>query len=421
MNPAMRQRVTIWCSICAGFGLYSWLVFFTTFRHPGTIGINYNTVGTDWMVYYLGARDFLGGEVSRVFDPMNFTEQVKTVFAPYLSGVLGFLPWLYPPHYLLYLLPFSGLSFHASYAVFLLVTFAGLIFAVLSYSPFSRTKRILLASLLLEPATSITVVLGQNAFMTTGLMVSGLRLVETRPVIAGILFGLMSYKPQLCLMFPLALLASRRWTVLLAAAVTICIVVGASIGLIGVGPWRQWIGLATAPPAGFVGNFMATNLYSGVSTFSDCLILGLPRTAASIIQLCQLTVAAACVVRTFARSTPLIQRLGVLLPATLLATPYLALYDLLPLAIAATWLAKQSSEEPRPDLLRFMIGIAGWIIPLLNPPLADAIGFATPVVALAVMLAFTFARSADLQEPKIEDRPERIAITQDHATRESAL
>ena len=59
------------------------------------------------------------------------------------------------------------------------------------------------------PATFINLFHGQNGFLNAALLGAALLALDRRPVVAGILFGLLSYKPHLGLLVPLALLAGR--------------------------------------------------------------------------------------------------------------------------------------------------------------------------------------------------------------------
>ena len=54
---------------------------------------------------------------------------------------------------------------------------------------------------------------GQNGFLTAALIGGTLYLMPVRPVLAGICLGLLSYKPQYGLLFPLVLIAASQWTV----------------------------------------------------------------------------------------------------------------------------------------------------------------------------------------------------------------
>ena len=68
---------------------------------------------------------------------------------------------------------------------------------------------------------------GQNGFLTAALIGGTLYLMPVRPVLAGICLGLLSYKPQYGLLFPLVLIAASQWTVFFTAAtVTLAMAVG---------------------------------------------------------------------------------------------------------------------------------------------------------------------------------------------------
>ena len=58
---------------------------------------------------------------------------------------------------------------------------------------------------------------GQNGFLTAALIGGTLYLMPVRPVLAGICLGLLSYKPQYGLLFPLVLIAASQWTVFFTA------------------------------------------------------------------------------------------------------------------------------------------------------------------------------------------------------------
>ena len=53
------------------------------------------------------------------------------------------------------------------------------------------------------------------------LFAGGLANLNTRPLVAGLLFGLLAYKPQFGVMIPLALAAGHYWRSFAAAAVTV--------------------------------------------------------------------------------------------------------------------------------------------------------------------------------------------------------
>src|SRR5690606_31716928 len=90
------------------------------------------------------------------------------------------------------------------------------------------------------PAVLWNTVVGQTGFLTAALLGAGAALVERRPALAGILFGLLTYKPQFGLLIPIALIAGRKWRVVIWAALTTAALTGLSLGLFGVSIWTDF-------------------------------------------------------------------------------------------------------------------------------------------------------------------------------------
>src|SRR3546814_4826722 len=112
-------------------------------------------------------------------------------------------------------------------------------YTLLPYTTLCRSTyaTILVVALLLAPASYINISGGQNGFLTGALLIGGLRLLGPKPILAGICFGLLTVKPQLGILLPFALLASRQWTAIVVASVTAALLVGASALLFG---WESW-------------------------------------------------------------------------------------------------------------------------------------------------------------------------------------
>src|SRR3546814_10633706 len=82
-----------------------------------------------------------------------------------------------------------------------------------------------------------------NGFLTAALLIGGLRLLGAKPIVAGILFGILTVKPQLGILLPFALLAARQWTAIAAAGVTTVLLVGSSVLLFVWESWQAYIDL----------------------------------------------------------------------------------------------------------------------------------------------------------------------------------
>ena len=71
------------------------------------------------------------------------------------------------------------------------------------------------------PAVFVNIGHGHNGFLTAALLGTALVALDRRPIVAGMLFGLMAYKPQFGVMIPLVLIATGRWRAFAAAAATV--------------------------------------------------------------------------------------------------------------------------------------------------------------------------------------------------------
>ena len=91
------------------------------------------------------------------------------------------------------------------------------------------------------PAALWNVTAGQNGFLTASLIGGTLALLERRPALAGICLGLLTYKPQFGLLFPIVLIADRRWLTLAVAAATAIGLAALSWLAFGSGPWQAFL------------------------------------------------------------------------------------------------------------------------------------------------------------------------------------
>jgi alpha-1,2-mannosyltransferase len=386
-----RQGLIILGAACVLFGLYGWAIFITTFGHDGMIGPRYNAPAADWMVFYSATQAWLGGDLSLIFDGQRLTDYQNAAFAGWLSGPIPFAPWIYPPHFLLLVLPFGLLPFAWSYAAFMAASLAALIGAVCwHFEPGKRRLQVI--SLLLCPATSVTLLTGQNAFLSGALLVGGFTALNRYPLLAGAMLGALSFKPSLWLMVPVALFAARQWRALAATVFSAGVLALASLAVFGFEPWRQWLEMMLSPSADY-RHWLDAGRSWGVSVYACATRLGAPAIAANLVQLGATLSAAAAVFSAFRQPLPPGRRLAVLLAAAILAAPHVSNYDLVLLAVAAGLLFRRAVEEPLP-VVEAIVLCAAWLLPLINPPRAMPLGVATPlVVALIIASAMKSARA----------------------------
>src|SRR3954468_7525010 len=228
--------VALACGVLFALAAPVYVLFFS--RHPGH----------DWMVYYSAARAYLDGNLPLAFDGDRLTAHMNLVFANWLSEPLTFHPWIYPPPFLLVLIPFGLLPFGTAYVLFLLITFICLLLALWQTVQFGWQRCLLVFAVLLSAPTAFTIGNGQNAFLSAALFVGGFGLLARYPTCAGALLGLLTYKPQLFLLVPVALVAARQWRALGGAALAAAGLALVSVAVLGIEPWRIWVEWIVNPP-----------------------------------------------------------------------------------------------------------------------------------------------------------------------------
>lgn len=302
-------------------------------------------------------------------------------------------PWLYPPSYLLLLLPFGYLSSGLGCAFFLLASSLALLAALWFYAGTHRVIHI--AALCLSPAAMINFYLGQNAFLSAALICGGAMMLKRRPLAAGVLFGLLSYKPQLALLVPIALLAARSWKTLASAAATSVLLIAVSAALFGVDAWRSWIEMAGG--ASDLSALATAGRLSGASVFACAILFGAAPPIATALQALAAVIAAGAVYISWRSQIPETLKLAVLLAATVFGAPHATGYDALLVAFAASLLFVHGMEHGfRPG--EAVIALLAWAYPLITPPVLHPLGRLAPAI-VAVTIIVVMIRGLRVLEP----------------------
>jgi hypothetical protein len=350
----------------------------------------------DFFANWSAAQLYRTGQTGRVYD-LAFLNAFPA-FDPRQPFLI--LPYTYPPTYLLLLWPLSLLTFPHAYAAWVLLTFALYAAALLPWIGRRAWPGALLL-LIVAPASVDCVVFGQNGFLTAAMITLGLRLARPRPLLAGLLLGLLAFKPQLGILLPVALASAGLWRTFAAAALTAGLMVGASIVLLGAPLWHDWFAMA----AGFSQDlrFHGQALYHLMPTLmANALLAGAPWPAAQAVQLVA-TAAAAAAVWTFFRSGPGGAAIAALQIGTLLATPFGFVYDMpiVTLAIAGLIL----SSPARIAVPEAVIGAAALLLPYLMAAKVTHLPLSTTILCLLLALAVRRVLLARERPPHPVARP----------------
>jgi len=291
-------------------------------------------------------------------------------------------PFPYPPTFLLMLTPFGALGLGAAFAAFMASSFALYLWAMAG----SRAR---LLAAILAPATTIALISGQSGFLSGGLMLGGLRLARGRPIMAGILFGLLTYKPQLGVLVPIALVAAGLWRVIASAAVTAIACAALSSLAFGREIWLTWL----RQLADYSGHFDPVD-HLMPTIEANARMLGLSPRLALLAQLAVAIPVAITVGRAF-RDGPSARASALLVIGTFLATPHAFNYDMPMTTAAAVWYF-----EERRATLRLYEALAAAAAAML-PFAMWALGHDGPPISWApLLLMFAFIARRDSKWPR---------------------
>ncbi|MGC2412384.1 MAG: glycosyltransferase family 87 protein [Stellaceae bacterium] len=377
------RQLVILAATCGSFGVMAWALWVWVFA---------GEPAQDWMVFYTAARAYFDGNLALIFDGEALTAALNQRFAGWLALPIHLHPWVYPPSFLLLFAPFGMLPPFLSLVVFLASGFIALLAAVSLYAGRGQPRWIVAFSLVLCPAVPFNVMTGQNAFFTSALLVGGFGLLTRYPVLGGGLLGILTFKPQLWLMVPIALVAARHWRALAGAGVSALAVALFSLALFGPEIWRVWFGLMTGGDAAYRA-WVTSGRLNGISVFACVAWLGAPLAIANLAQWAAIAISAAFVYRAYRRPHPGTLALAILLAATMLAAPHVSTSDAVLLALA-TSLFVTASGQVAPSPAQLMLAAAVWIIPLFNPPSVFRPGSFTPLLIL-MLLGAILARIGD--------------------------
>lgn len=271
--------------------------------------------------------------------------------------------FMYHPGMLLLLWPLAHLPYNTGYVLWIGVGLVACSIAVAG----SRESWPPALLVVVAPSTLWTMLCGQSSLLVAALIVGGMRLSPRHPLLAGFLIGLATYKPQLGILVPVALVAAKQWRTLAAAAATASCIVVASTLVFGASIWLAW--LHHLPSILAVRSEHRMDWASLLVTVTSNLAMaGVGRQATNLVQLLAAAGSTCCVWRCFRVWRPHRQDGNALLEvaalgaATFLATPFAFNYDL-PLFTASVLLFVEERRSTNGTfLLREMLAIVSALL-----------------------------------------------------------
>lgn len=349
----------------------------------GAYGYLSAPVGGDFINYWSGPA-IAAADPTLFFDLPRYHEAQQALLG---GETLVARNWSYPLHNLFFFAPFAALPYLP----------ALLLWSLLGAGLFLYTLRRVLPlrlrlALLVSPAALVTFAAGQNGFFTAALFLGAFLLLGKRPVLAGILLGILTLKPQLGLLWPLVLLALGAWRCIAAATLTALLLIGASFLVHGAGTWQQFFTFTGDTQWELLTAAFTPHLYQLMmpSLPVSLRILAIPAETALWLQGIVSFGVAAGVAVGFRRTADMSVRALLLTSGALLVTPYCFNYDMLAVSAALLW---RLQDQPLPlvrrtvYMLAYLVPALVYVLHLLALPLAFPIMAATFVLALREALS----------------------------------
>jgi hypothetical protein len=188
----------------------------------------------------------------------------------------------------------------------------------------------------------MNLIAGQNGYLSAILLAGGILALERRRLLAGILFGMLCYKPQLGVLLPFALAAGGYWRTFVSAALTVAAMVGLSVLLLGAGTWTAF---AHTAPYNHLLMEQGYGFWRRMPTpFAFVRLAGGTVDLAYAVQILSAVLAIVATVLIWRSGAAFAVKSGALLLGTFLVTPYAWDYDLVVLTFAVALLAMEAAK-----------------------------------------------------------------------------
>jgi len=244
------------------------------------------------------------------------------------------------------------------------------------------------------PAVFVNLGHGHNGLLTAALIGAALAVLDRRPVIAGLLFGLLAYKPQFGILIPLVLVATGRWRTVAAAAGTVAALALVTTFAFGLPVWDAFLGSAYFTRT-VVLEAGQTGWHKIQSVFALVRMWGGPVPLAYTVQAIVTIALAAALIWLWRRQVDFSLKAAALIVAALLATPYSLDYDMTALAPAIAFLAVHGLRRGFAPWEKTVLA-ALWLAPLVARGVTGATLLPIAVPAMAITLGLVLRRAATM-------------------------
>lgn len=378
---------------------YLWLALTSWANGHFLMGAGHGTVGYDFSCFWGSGKLALQGSPAAAYDWSTLKQLLDQELAFDQDPLQPAVPFFYPPFFFLVLAPLALLPFPAAVAAWAAIKLAAYTAAIRAILPGATAMMTALAA----PVVIIDVWIGQNGLLTAALLGGALATLDRRPLVSGMLMGLLVYKPHFGVLLPLVLAITGRWRVFGSAAVTVVVLVGITGMIFG------WDVFAVAAQA-----MMSANRYHLVAgdtpwfklqtRYGALRAAGLGSAPAWSAHIAVAGAATVATVWIWRGEASYALKAASLSTAALLLPPYLAIYDLPILAVPMAFLVRDALEAglQRWHALALALALVGifmleYAFPEANEPVGPIAS-----VTLAAIIAARLAARLSAGDPPVQ-------------------
>lgn len=401
LTPARIRGYSVILLVIAALAIVGWIAL-----SDGLVDRNGKPIGTDFSNVYAAGTLGWAGKAADAYVPALQHAAEKAVF----GDNTPFFGWHYPPFFFVVAFAVAALPYAWGLLAWMAVGLAAYLATIRDILPRDDMRLEVWLVTLAFPAVFVNLGHGQNGFLTAALLGGALQVMDRRPWLAGVLIGLLAYKPQFGVLIPLALLASQRWTTIIAAAATVIgLVIAATLSL-GTGIWQAFLNSTNFTQhivleQGGTGWEKIQSIFSAVSAWGASVPVAYAVQAALGVAL------AASIVWLWRSEAAFDLKASALATASLLATPYVLDYDLMVLAIAIAFFVRHGLARGFGDWEITLLAFA-WVVPLVSRGIAAATTVPLGLIAMLALYAVTIHRAArDVRDAARERTSLAVPVT----------
>lgn len=327
------ERRLLLCGIGIALG-YAGLLALKIGYGKSVVGPGGNpSCAVDFCTTWVSGKFAAAGVPAKAYDYSVFAAAQAVLVGPPASGFPPY-HYAYPPVFLFFTYPLGLMPYFVAFAAWTAATLA--LYEAAVYAIIPRWSAVVAA--LTPVVVAENILLGQNGLLSAGLIGLSLACIERRPWLAGALLALLTYKPQFGVAFPIALLASRNWRAFGAATAASGLLAMAAAVAFGFRTWPSFI-------AALADRNVSLSVDRGVEITQQSVygLLHWAAGGATVPLLAHVAVAAAAALAIgviWAKPLSRSVKSAALCLASVTITPYVEMYDLCILSMAAAFLIK---------------------------------------------------------------------------------